>query len=76
MGAAARRAGGGSGLPRFQRWVPVGPRRGQLHLAGHPDEQVLPAAGRDELHAHGQAAGRPVQRRLTAGWPVALNCEV
>jgi len=47
---------------RFQRWVPVRPRRGLLHLAGHPDEQVLPAVGRDQLHADRQAGGRPVQR--------------
>ena len=52
------------------RGAPVGPGLGLLELARDPDEDVLGAVGGDELHADGQAVGRPVQRqadrRLTA----------
>ena len=56
--------------------VPFTPGRGLLKLAGDPDEDVLPPVGGDQLHADRQAAGRPVQGRLMAGWPVMLNCAV
>ncbi len=49
--------------PEADRGTPAGPGGGLLELAGDPDEQVLPPVGRDELHADGQAAGRPVQRQ-------------
>jgi hypothetical protein len=43
--------------------VPVTPGGGPLELAGDPDEQVFPPVRRDQLHADGQAARRPVQRQ-------------
>jgi hypothetical protein len=49
------------------RGVPVAPGRGLFELAGDPDQQVLPAVGRDQLDADRQAARCPVQGQADGG---------
>src|ERR1700730_4581615 len=46
----------------MQWWAAVGPRRRLFDLGSEPDQHVLPVRRPDELHADGQASGRPVHR--------------